>query len=158
MADISKVTASDGTTYNLKDISTRAMIASNFSTSSTYAIGDHVIYNGELYICKTAISMAGSWTGNTNWTKIILSNTVPRCITGNSSFNTVRNLRVGNQYYDIGSVHYGLLVPRRSYNGIDVYIQSQIYDESNINESGNQGPFINVDDGDVLFFFEVFAD
>lgn len=36
-------------------------IANTFSTSSTYAVGDHVMYNGRLYECKTAITTAGAW-------------------------------------------------------------------------------------------------
>ena len=39
-----------------------------FSTSSTYAVGYHVTYNGGLYRCTTAVTTAGAWTGSTNWT------------------------------------------------------------------------------------------
>lgn len=39
-----------------------------FSTSSTYAVDDHVTYNGKLYRCTTAVTTAGAWTGDTNWT------------------------------------------------------------------------------------------
>lgn len=35
-----------------------------FSTSSTYAVGDYVIYNGKLWKCTTAVTSAGAWTGN----------------------------------------------------------------------------------------------
>lgn len=35
-----------------------------FSTSSTYAVGDYVVYNGKLWKCKTAVTKAGAWTGN----------------------------------------------------------------------------------------------
>lgn len=35
-----------------------------FSTSSTYAVGDYVVYNGKLWKCKTAVTTAGAWTGN----------------------------------------------------------------------------------------------
>jgi len=43
-----------------------------FSTSSTYAVGDLVIYNSKIYRCHTAVSSAGAWTGSTNWTEIYL--------------------------------------------------------------------------------------
>mgnify|MGYP000106730440 CR=1 FL=1 len=35
-----------------------------FSTSSTYAVGDYVVYKGKLWKCTTAVSSAGAWTGN----------------------------------------------------------------------------------------------
>jgi len=45
------------------------VIADEFSSSSTYALGDYVMYQGNLYECTTAITTAGAWTGNTNWTQ-----------------------------------------------------------------------------------------
>ena len=39
-----------------------------FSSSSTYAVGEHCTYNGALYRCTTAVTTAGAWTGSTNWT------------------------------------------------------------------------------------------
>lgn len=45
-------------------------IAATFISGTTYAIGDYVIYNGELYKCITANSSA--W--NTNyWSKITIT-------------------------------------------------------------------------------------
>ena len=35
-----------------------------FSTSSTYAVGDYVVYDGKLWKCTTAVASAGAWTGN----------------------------------------------------------------------------------------------
>lgn len=45
----------------LDQLALAGIIASNFSTSSTYAVGDYVLYNHTLYRCKTAISTAGAW-------------------------------------------------------------------------------------------------
>lgn len=44
------------------------VIAQAFSTSSTYALGDYVMYNGKLYECTTAVTTAGAWTSG-NWTE-----------------------------------------------------------------------------------------
>ena len=44
------------------------VIAPAFSTSSTYDLGDYVIYNGKLYECTTAVSTAGAWDSN-DWTE-----------------------------------------------------------------------------------------
>lgn len=37
------------------------IIAVTFSASSTYKVGDYVLYNHTLYRCKTAITTAGTW-------------------------------------------------------------------------------------------------
>lgn len=47
-------------------------IAPVFSTTKTYAVGEHVLYNGEVYRCKTAVASAGAWVAS-NWTKASLS-------------------------------------------------------------------------------------
>jgi len=48
----------------------------NFSTSSstTYAVGDYVMYNGKLYKCTTATT-GGTWVSG-NWTEAVLSDEV----------------------------------------------------------------------------------
>lgn len=42
-------------------------LASEYSTSSTYAVGDYCVKDGVLYRCTTAISTAESWTA-AHWT------------------------------------------------------------------------------------------
>ena len=42
-------------------------LATNYSTSSTYAVGQYVTYTGGLYRCVTAITSAESWTA-AHWT------------------------------------------------------------------------------------------
>lgn len=51
------------------------MIAEEFSTSSTYAVGDLVRYNGSLYECTTAITTAGAWNGS-KWLELDLATKV----------------------------------------------------------------------------------
>jgi len=36
-------------------------VAEPFSSSSTYAVDDFVVYNGFLYQCITAVTDAGAW-------------------------------------------------------------------------------------------------
>lgn len=43
--------------------------ADEFSTTSTYAVGDYVVYENKLYINTTAIATAGAWD-DTKWSKI----------------------------------------------------------------------------------------
>lgn len=38
-----------------------------FSEASTYALDDFVIYQNTLWKCTTAVTVAGAWTGATNW-------------------------------------------------------------------------------------------
>lgn len=44
------------------------LLADDYSTSKTYAVGDYVIYSGNLYRCTTAIATAESWTA-AHWTQ-----------------------------------------------------------------------------------------
>lgn len=50
-------------------------IAPQYSTSSTYAVGDYVIHNDQLYRCITAITTAEAWTA-AHWTAAVLGNDV----------------------------------------------------------------------------------
>ena len=47
-------------------------VADQFSTSSTYAVGDYVIYGGTLYKCITAVTTAGAWD-STKWTAVVVT-------------------------------------------------------------------------------------
>lgn len=47
----------------------------DFSTSSTYQVGDYVMYQGKLYKCTTAITTGGAWD-STKWSLAILSDDV----------------------------------------------------------------------------------
>lgn len=51
----------------LQDAAARASMASAYSASSTYAVGDIVLHDGQLYECNTAISTAEAWD-STHWT------------------------------------------------------------------------------------------
>ena len=44
-----------------------------FSASSTYAVGEHVTYNGALYRCTTAVTTAGAWDAS-KWAADMASN------------------------------------------------------------------------------------
>ena len=60
-------------------------IASTYSSSSTYAVGDYVLYSGQLYRCTTAISTAEAWT-SAKWTAVALGDDVTDL---KSALNTV---------------------------------------------------------------------
>lgn len=71
---------------------TKASIATAYSTSGTYAVGDYCWYSGQLYRCVTAITSGESWTA-AHWTAAKLAEDVTAL---NSDFN--------NQvYYSEGS-------------------------------------------------------
>ena len=53
-----------------------ASIADQFDTTATYAVNDLVIYNNLLYICTTAVTTPGAWTGSTNWERTTLENQI----------------------------------------------------------------------------------
>lgn len=50
-------------------------IAPSYSSSSTYAVGDYVMYNAQQYRCITAITTAEAWTA-AHWTQVPLANDV----------------------------------------------------------------------------------
>lgn len=52
-----------------------ASFAPAYSASSTYAVGDYVVYDGYLWRCTTAITETESWTA-AHWTKVALARDV----------------------------------------------------------------------------------
>ena len=58
------------------DVSAASM-ATTYSTSSTYAIGDYCWYSGQLYRCVTAITTAESWTSG-HWAAVKISDDVQK--------------------------------------------------------------------------------
>lgn len=50
-------------------------LAPVFSTSNTYAVKDVVLYDNKVWICHTAVTTAGAWTGSTNWTQTTVGET-----------------------------------------------------------------------------------
>lgn len=51
------------------DDALRGSVANEYSSSSTYAVGDMVLKEGQLYKCNTAISTAEAWTA-AHWTAV----------------------------------------------------------------------------------------
>lgn len=54
-------------TYEVVDQAGRASIAPDYDSTSTYAVGDLVLHEGQLYECSSAISTAEAWTA-AHWT------------------------------------------------------------------------------------------
>ena len=54
---------------------TAGVVASAYSSSATYAVGDYVIHNSNLYRCTTAITTAEAWTSG-HWTQVVLGDDV----------------------------------------------------------------------------------
>lgn len=50
-------------------------IASEYSSSATYAVGDYAVHSGKLYQCTTAIATAEAWTA-AHWTEAKLADDV----------------------------------------------------------------------------------
>ena len=59
----------------LQDAALRASMSAEYSASSTYAVGDIVLKDGQLYECNTAISTAEAWTA-AHWTAVTVSEKV----------------------------------------------------------------------------------
>lgn len=54
---------------------TAGVVASAYSASSTYAVGDYVMHDALLYKCTTAITTAEAWTAG-HWTQVVLGDDV----------------------------------------------------------------------------------
>lgn len=48
-----------------------AALADSFDTTSTYSVGDYVLYDSRVYRCITAVTTAGSWD-STKWIEVKL--------------------------------------------------------------------------------------
>ena len=56
----------------------KAGIAPAYSASSTYAVGEYVMYNNALYRCTTAITTAEAWTA-AHWTAAQIGEDLTDC-------------------------------------------------------------------------------
>ena len=65
-----------GPIYALIDVDGRLMLAPKFSTESSYSIGDHVIYNDNLYRAKANVA-AGAWSSS-SWDNVTVDSEIKR--------------------------------------------------------------------------------
>ena len=73
-------------------------LAAPFSASATYAVGDYVIYQENLYKCITAITTAAAWDA-TKWTRVLITNEM-----GSGSGGDYANQNIADTY-DITSTY-----------------------------------------------------
>ena len=84
------------------------IIADDYDSTTTYAVGDYCIYNNELYKCTTAISIAEAWDSS-HWTKVNVSDelqskmdkTNPTGV-GSFSLNRKADTTIGNYSFAEG--------------------------------------------------------
>lgn len=80
-----------------------ASFAPAYSASSTYAVGDYVVYDGYLWRCTTAITETESWTA-AHWTKVALASDVSDL---KSAMNTAEETIKLSEYspIDFGTIY-----------------------------------------------------
>lgn len=61
VGELNKFQLPNGDEYTLEDSKVRADIAAEFDATQTYAVGNYVMYEGQLYKFKTAQDPAGAW-------------------------------------------------------------------------------------------------
>ena len=74
-------------TENIPDI-----IAEEYSSSSSYAVGDFCLKDGLLYVCNTAIGSGGETWNSSHWDSTSLTDALNSCVTctdSNSDGNIV---------------------------------------------------------------------
>ena len=75
------------------------VVASAYSASATYKVGDYVIHNSNLYRCTTAITTAEAFTA-AHWTQIVLANDVSDLKTD------LNSLRASASWIDVMDANY----------------------------------------------------
>lgn len=60
---------SSATSADAKASGAIASLAKNFLDTSTYTVGEIVIYNNIMYKCIADVNTPGPWTGTTNWSR-----------------------------------------------------------------------------------------
>ena len=71
--------------------------ANAYSSSATYAVGDYVIHNSNLYRCTTAITTAEAFTA-AHWIQVVLADDV--CDLKSELTQNINGLGDGRQYFD----------------------------------------------------------
>lgn len=66
------------------------VIAEDFDSTSTYAVGDYCIYNGSLYKCTTAVTTAGDWDSS-DWTETLVMDEVEQGGGGGGAGHTIKD-------------------------------------------------------------------
>ena len=74
------------------------MIAETFGMSDSYAVGDYIVYNSNLYRCKSAVSNTGSWDPD-DWIQVTLADEVQKNKTDLESINDVELIKLIHGYY-----------------------------------------------------------
>ena len=64
------------------------VIADDFDSTATYAVGDYCIYNGSLYKCTTAVTTAGDWDSS-DWTETLVMDEVEQGGGGGTGGHTI---------------------------------------------------------------------
>ena len=67
--------------YEIVDASVRGSMADEYSSSSTYSVGDFVMHNGQLYECNTTIGTAEAWNSS-HWTAKTVANELSSLMSG----------------------------------------------------------------------------
>lgn len=70
-----KTTTSGSPSMTWGDVPRSPAIAPDYNASSTYSVGDAVMYNGYRYVCNTAIAVAEAWTA-AHWTQTSVEETI----------------------------------------------------------------------------------
>ena len=74
-------------TADAKGAGAIASIADTFDATTVYAVGEKVMYNSLLYVCSTAVTTPGPWTGSTNWTRVTVEGIINNLSASNIEYS-----------------------------------------------------------------------
>ena len=114
------------TQSELANVGDAENLADEYSSSSTYDLGDLVIHDNVLYKCTTAITTAEAWNSS-HWTATTIKNefvnlSIAQTITATKTFNS--NIRIGitgssygkNLIFSGGNINRDIYVRQNQYN------------------------------------------
>lgn len=135
----------------LDQLALAGIIAVTFSASSTYKVGDYVLYNHTLYRCKTAITTAGAWDASkwdTAKTQDIFKGSAPGLVPAAESGDADKVLKGDGTW---GEVEAGSSV-RVSYDSVTEELHMDFSPPPIVNIGGRSYPYVKI--GNQLWLAE----
>lgn len=121
-----------------------AMVASVYSATKTYAVGDYAYYNGTLYRCTTAITTAEAWTSG-HWTAAKIGDDVTELKT---ALNEVVEKKFSKNRYDGTYTAGGYVTPT---NGTITNVSNHTYTPFiDISNHGNNSVYVTAFESNAI--------
>lgn len=132
----------------------QANLADAYDETETYAVGDYVIYGGDLYKCTTAISTAEEWD-STHWTPCLITDEMGGG-SGGSTVTITPTLSTGTKIadFEIDGESGELYAPTGGGGSANVWSGTEAEYEAQASQIADGTIVIITDDSEELQFAE----